>query len=157
MTLLRYRPRSIAEARQRLTERGYEREVIEETLQQAIATEQLDDAAFAKLWVRDRMWHHPMSRAAVSQELRGKGIPPDLIAATLSSEYPEVREVELAMDLARTRMQRLRGVPRDKRAARLLSYLSRRGFSRGLAIRAVRSAEEAFDHDNGESTHRDGV
>ncbi|MCK5827313.1 RecX family transcriptional regulator, partial [Candidatus Bipolaricaulota bacterium] len=63
MLLLRYRPRSIAEARQRMSEKGYAPEIIANTIDQAIATDQLDDAAFAKLWVRDRMWHHPLSRA----------------------------------------------------------------------------------------------
>ena len=145
MLLLRYRPRSIAEARQRMSEQGFDDDVVESTIQQAIATDQLDDAAFARLWVRDRMWHHPLSRAAISQELRHKGIHPELITRTLADEYPAVREIELATELAERRVQRMRAVPAEKRQNRLMSFLSRRGFSRGLAIQVVRTLEKELD------------
>ncbi|MFC2095761.1 regulatory protein RecX [Candidatus Bipolaricaulota bacterium] len=146
MLLLRYRPRSIAEARQRMSEHGYDYGVIEATVSQAIATDQLDDAAFTKLWVRDRMWHHPLSRAAIAQELRQKGIDQDLIASTLLAEYPAVQEVELASELAEARIERLRGLTPEKRRNRLVAFLSRRGFSRGLVYQVVKSAEKEFDH-----------
>ena len=145
MLLLRYRPRSIAEARQRMSEQGYEHDVIEATIGQAIKTDQLDDAAFAKLWVRDRMWHHPLSRSAISQELREKGIHQDLIATTLHVEYPAVREVELATELAEARIHRLRGLAPDPRRNRLVSFLSRRGFARGLVYQVVKSVEKEFN------------
>jgi len=146
MLLLRYRPRSIAEARQRMSEHGYERDVIETTIDQAIATDQLDDVAFAKLWVRDRMWHHPLSRSAISQELRAKGIHQDLIASTLHTEYPAVREVELATELAEARIHRLSALKQETRRNRLVSFLSRRGFARGLVYQVVKSVEKEFDH-----------
>ena len=145
MLLLRYRPRSIAEARRRMSEKGYGPSVIEGTIEQAIATDQLDDAAFAKLWVRDRMWHHPLSRAAISQELRQKGIDPELIASTLQAEYPAVQEIELATGLAEARIRRYRGITFEKRRNRLISFLARRGFSRGLVYQVVKSVEKEFD------------
>ena len=145
MLLLRYRPRSIAEARQRMSEQGYEYDVIEATIGQAIATDQLDDAAFAKLWVRDRVWHHPLSRSAISQELRTKGIHQDLIAGTLHAEYPAVREIELATELAEARIHRLCGLASETRRNRLVSFLSRRGFALGLVYQIVKSVEKEFD------------
>ena len=145
MLLLRYRPRSVAEARQRMSEQGYDPEVIKDTVDQAIATDQLDDAAFAKLWVRDRMWHHPLSRAAISQELRQKGIHPDLIASTLQAEYPAVEEIELATVLAEARIRRYRGIKPETRRNRLISFLARRGFSRGLVYQVVKAVEKEFD------------
>ena len=142
MLLLRYRPRSIAEARQRMTDQGFEPGVIEETISQAIATEQLDDAAFAKLWVRDRIWHHPLSRNAIAQELQVKGIARALVVSTLDAEYPPIREIELATELARGRMQRLSQLDPDKRQRRVLGLLARRGFSRGVSLQVVRSTEQ---------------
>jgi len=146
MLLLRHRPRSIAEARQRMAEQGYEHDAIEKTISQAIATNQLDDAAFAKLWTRDRMWHHPLSRAAISQELRQKGIDPELISSTLQAEYPAVQEIELATELAEARIGRLRGLKPETRSNRLVSFLARRGFSRGLVYQVVKAVEKEFDH-----------
>lgn len=145
MLLLRYRPRSVAEAWQRMSEQGYDPAVINDTIDQAIATEQLDDAAFAKLWTRDRMWHHPLSRAAITQELRQKGIHPDLITSTLQAEYPAVEEIELATGLAEARIRRYRGISPEKRRNRLISFLARRGFSQGLVYQVVKAVEKEFD------------
>ena len=128
-----------------MSEQGYELAVINDTIDQAIATDQLDDAAFAKLWTRDRMWHHPLSRAAISQELRQKGIDSELISSTLQAEYPAVQEVELATGLAETRIRRYIGITPEKRRNRLVSFLARRGFSRGLVYQVVKAVEKEFD------------
>lgn len=128
-----------------MSEQGYDHDVIETTISQAVATDQLDDATFAKLWVRDRMWHHPLSRAAIAQELRQKGIDRDLIAGTLQTEYLAVREIELATELAEKRILRFRGLQAETRTRRLVSFLSRRGFSRGLVTQVVKSVEREFD------------
>lgn len=128
-----------------MSEKGYAPEIIANTIDQAIATDQLDDAAFAKLWVRDRMWHHPLSRAAISQELRQKGVGAELISSTLQAEYPAVQEIELATRLAEARMPRLRGLNPEKRRNRLVSFLARRGFSRGLVYQVVKAVEKEFN------------
>jgi regulatory protein len=127
---------------------GYAPDVVERTLQQATAADQLDDVAFTRLWVRDRMWHHPMSRAAIARELHDKGVAADLISRTLDEEYPAVKEVELAGALADERWRRMHSLPGEKRTARLLAYLARRGFSRGLAIQVIRSVEEAIQRED---------
>ncbi len=155
--LLRVRPRSLAEVRDRLRERGHASERVTEAIERAVHAGLLDDAAFAKLWIRDRVGRHPLSRAAVVQELRAKGVDEALITATLEKEYPEAVEVELAQRLAEDRFQRLRSVDPDRRIARVLAHLSRRGFSRGLAVRAVRAAEEALQREEGDTASRTGV
>jgi len=147
MLLLRYRPRSIAEARQRMAEQGFDSAVIQETIDQAIASDLLDDAAFAKLWTRDRMWHHPLSRAAIAQELRQKGIASDIIAATLHAEYPAVKELELARGLVEARACNARGLDPDKRNNRLMALLARRGFSRSVAFQVISALEKETAHD----------
>ena len=129
-----------------MSEKGFDHDAIETTISQATATDQLDDAAFTKLWVRDRMWHHPLSRTAIAQELRQKGIHRDLIASTLAAEYPAVKEIELATALAEKRFLRLCGLKPETRTRRLVSFLSRRGFSRGLITQVVKSVEKGFDH-----------
>ncbi len=147
MLLLRYRPRSVAEARQRMVEQGYAAAAIQDTIDQAIATNLLDDAAFAKLWIRDRMWHHPLSRAAISQELRQKGVASDIIAATLQAEYPAVKELELARGLAESRVSNGRAIDPDKRMNRLVGLLARRGFSRSVAFQVVSALEKEMAPD----------
>jgi regulatory protein len=142
MLLLRVRPRSVAEARQRLSEKGFGTEAIDATIRRAMDADQLDDAAFAKLWVRDRMWHHPISRAAVRQELRDKGISQELIERTLLAEYSPAREMQLAAELAEARIHKLRGLDPETRRNRAVAYLSRRGFPRDLIHRVLSSMNE---------------
>lgn len=143
--LLRHRPRSIDEARQRLAGHGYEPQIVEDTVNRAITAGLLDDEAFTKLWVRDRIWHHPLSRAALRQELFAKGISSSLIASTLEAEYPQIKEAELALELAEQRFGRLASVAPDKRRDRTMRFLMRRGFSASQSRTAVRRVEEDAD------------
>ena len=143
--LLRERPRSVFEVRQRLKQRGHGQDAIEKTIRAALDAELLDDGAFTKLWVTDRLWHHPLSRAALAKELHDKGIEQSIIDTALGELYPPVREVEQARDLAAARFERLRGVDRERRRNRTVDHLMRRGFSHGLACDVVRQIEKEVE------------
>lgn len=143
--LLRHRPRSIEEARQRLAGHGYAPQDVEATVNRAITAGLLNDEEFTKLWVRDRIWHHPLSRAALRQELFGKGIASSLIGSVLEAEYPLVKEAELANELAAQRLRRLGSVSLDKRRDRTVRFLQRRGFTIHQARAAIKRAEEDVD------------
>ena len=140
--LLRERPRSVSEVRRRLKERGHDEDAIEKTIRTALDAGLLDDRAFTKLWITDRLCHHPLSRAAVAQELHDKGIDPSMIDAALGELYPAVRELELARDLAATRLERLRGIDPDRRRNRTANHLMRRGFRRGMAFDVIKRIEK---------------
>lgn len=142
--LLRVRPRSVHEARERLRRRGHDEGSVGKTIGAALDAGLLDDRAFTKLWVTDRLWHHPLSRAALAQELRDKGVDPSIVDATLGDLYPKVREIEIARDLAEARYGRLRGIGRERRRIRTVNHLMRRGFTRGLACEIVRQVERGI-------------
>ena len=135
----------MAEARRRLQERGHDAEQIDSAISQATAAGLLDDAAFSKLWMRDRTDRHPLSRTAVVQELRDKGVGEDLIQRTLAAEYPLVQEIKLASELAASRLVRLRGISPEKQRERTLGFLRRRGFSYDVALQALQAAQRATD------------
>jgi len=139
MRLLRYRPRSIAEVRQRLSSLGFTEEEIERTVSTAEAADLLNDEVFAKLWVEDRLLHHPLSRRAVQQELADKRIARETINAVLDKLYPAEKEKELAIELAQARMARYTRLDRQKARQRTISFLCRRGFSLSLANSVVSS------------------
>ncbi len=142
MRLLRYRPRSVAEAQKRLKLLGFQEREVEEVLHKAERAGLLDDDVFARLWVEDRLLHHPLSRRAVRLELTDKGIDPQIITATIEHLYPEEKERSIAVQLARARFARYRGVNRDRRMQRTVSFLTRRGFSFSLAVNTVRALIE---------------
>jgi len=98
----------------------------------------IDDRAFARLWIEDRILHHPLARDAVTRELREKGVPDAIASEALGELYPEHLERELILRLARERYERLAGVGEEARDRRTLSYLTRRGFPFGLSGEIVR-------------------
>jgi SOS response regulatory protein OraA/RecX len=140
--LLRARPRSEAEARDRLAQRGFPRVEIDEALDRAKASGLIDDRLFTRLWVRDRINSHPLSRKAIETELRALGVDTGLIQATLAAEYPAEDELAAAERLAAERFSRLCGRPADVRSRRTVDLLLRRGFSRSTAVNVVRQLEQ---------------
>jgi len=152
---LRYRPRSVAEARVRLTSLGFREEEVEEVLHKAESAGLLDDDVFTRLWVEDRLLHHPLSRRAVRLELADKGIDPQIIATTIERLYPADKERVVAVQLARARFARYRTISRDRRIKRTVSFLTRRGFSLSLAVNTVRAVEREEENNEPEDVDRE--
>ena len=142
MRLLRYRPRSVAEVRRRLLALRFTDQEIEKSVATAKAAGLLDDEVFTKVWVDDRLLHHPLSRRAIRQELADKGIDKGIVDAALEKLYPAEKEKELALSLAKARLARYSNLDRAKRMQRTTSFLIRRGFSFSLARSVVEIAEK---------------
>lgn len=137
--LLRYRPRSRHEAATRLRERGFPDEVIKKTLAWAEANGLLDDRAFAKLWLLDRLSRKPRGRALLERELRAKGLSEEVIAEALAEL--EIDELALARRVLNENFMRYRCRPPEVRRRLLLALLRRRGFPPEVAYRAVRELD----------------
>ena len=146
MRLLRYRPRSVAEVRQRLLSVRFTDQEIDKSVATAKAAGLLDDEVFTKVWVEDRLLHHPLSRRAIRQELADKGIDKGIVDAALEKLYPAEKEKELALSLAEARLARYSSLDHAKRMQRTTSFLIRRGFSFSLARRTA----EIADSESGE-------
>ncbi len=129
----------------RLRRLGFSEPEIDAAIAQAKAAGLLDDQIFAKLWVEDRLAHHPLSRRAVERELREKGIAPDLISSVMGAFYPEHKEAEIAIELAQERVARYHGLDRTTSMRRTLNFLLRRGFNPVLARKVVREVEKEHE------------
>ena len=147
LRLLRYRPRSCAEVQTRLVKLGFSPDEISEVIERGKDAGLLDDRLFAKLWVEDRLAHHPLSRRALIRELEEKGIAAKTISQVMADLYPAQDESRIALDLARTRMARYSGIDRDVRMRRTFNFLLRRGFSVSLAREVVREIERLSDRE----------
>ncbi len=136
LRLLRYRPRSRAEALDRLRRRGYSAETIAQTLAWAEGAGLVDDTLFAKLWIADRLEHRPCGKILLRRELGERGVPLEIIEEALAQAGLD--EEELARGLAKERSARYHDLPPEERRARLLALLSRRGFPASLCARVLR-------------------
>ena len=126
--LLRQRPRSEFEIRDRLKIKGYGEEVIESVVEGLRRAGEIDDARFAKLWVDERMRLNPAGDVVLRHELKTKGLSAQLIEAVLDEKNKNYDEYEIAFGMAGDRFERLKKLDRKKALKRLYDFLLRRGF-----------------------------
>ena len=123
LRLLSVRSRSRAELRIRLVRAGYEPLEIEEAIADLEAVGLVDDERFAREYA----------------EHQGKGIDRAVAEQAVGETNPE-DEAERAFELARGRLERLRGLPPDIAHRRTVGFLLRRGYEPIIAGSAVRRA-----------------
>ncbi|MFF8773848.1 regulatory protein RecX [Kitasatospora sp. NPDC015120] len=128
-------------------------EVAEEVLTRLEEVGLVDDAAFASAWVESRHSVRGLSRRALAQELRTKGIAGELAERALAQLDPD-DETEAARALVERRLRTTRGLERQTRTRRLVGVLARRGYSEGLAFRVVR---EALDEEEAGASGQDAA
>jgi regulatory protein len=140
--LISYSARTRAELKRRLRQKGYRPARIDVCLDRLQEKGFIDDEAVAAAFVRDRLRHRPRGRAALTSELRTKGVPGDLAAQTIDRVFraEETDDPDLARSVATKWARRQnegvlaalasddRSPEKDKARRRLMGYLSRRGF-----------------------------
>ena len=96
----------------------------------------LDDQSFAETYARLRQENQKLGARRVRQDLRQKGVRPDLIAETIDARYGETNEEALA----RAHLERKRiGKPQnEKETARVMRRLVAAGFSTGVIYKILR-------------------
>ncbi len=127
--LLRQRPRSEYEIRNRLKLKGYDESVIEDLVSGLKQAGDIDDLKFAKLWMESRMRLNPVGDVVLKHELREKGVSDSIIEATLNEKAVKYDEYEVAFSMAKERFKRLKKLDRAKATKRLYDFLMRRGFA----------------------------
>lgn len=125
--LIRHRARSVRELQTKLEAKGFDAQVIEQTIAWARACGLLDDAKFARLWVNDQVMRRPQGARRLRWELRNKGVCDEHIDQALSKA--ELDERQLIRSLAEKRLALYRGQPWEVQQRKLATYLAHRGFA----------------------------
>ncbi|MGI4791795.1 MAG: regulatory protein RecX [Janthinobacterium lividum] len=132
LVLLEVRARAKREIETRLTQKGYEEDVIALVTAKLIKLGLLDDAQFAAQWVEAKTrvgGSRPVGRRRLSSELYAKGVAKDQIA-----EAVDVVTNDAELILARAAAsKKVRVVPTDRdllqaERRKLMGFLQRRGF-----------------------------
>lgn len=131
LRLLKFRPRSEYELRQRLKRRGFSEPAIRETLLILKEKGLVDDPEFARIWVESRI-KKPLGINRLKQELRSKGLDRDLINQAIESVTSGYSEEGVIKDLVYRRWEKLKHISPQKAKRRIFLYLLRRGFSSDL-------------------------
>ncbi len=119
------RARSEAEVRRYLLGKGFSEPTVESVLDRLRGVGLLDDLAFARFWIENRLRFRPRGKRGLRYELRQKGVPDAIIEALLDNYDEE----EAARRFVEAESRRLAHLPDDLRRHRLSERLARRGFA----------------------------
>lgn len=135
LTLLSYRPRSVAELRGRLERKGHDPAMIDEVLSKLEQQSILGDEQFAQFWVENRLAHAPRGGRLLRTELRYKGVDRETIEGALPGDEAEE---DAAFRVGRAKSRSLRTADWLEFRRKLGDHLVRRGFGYDTAREVVR-------------------
>jgi len=130
---LNYRPRSEAEIKHRLHQRGFDTEVIEKTTAKLKEQNLIDDYAFAQFWKDNRLSFKPKSKRLIAKELSDKKVSREIVEQVTS----DIDDMGNACELGRRRMRLLAHLDYPDFQRRLSNYLGYRGFSYEVIRRTI--------------------
>lgn len=139
-------PRSRKQLAEKLAERDVPADVAAAVLDRFEEVQLIDDAEFARMWVRSRSQSRALARGALKRELADKGINGEIAEEALDQLTSE-DELNSARDLIRRKIRpdwdlddRL---VRDKHVRRLVAMLARKGYPPPMAFRVVNEELDA--------------
>ena len=143
-------PRTRHQLAEAMAAKGIPAETIAIVLDRFGAVGLIDDQAFAQSWVESRHAGRGLGRQVLRQELRGKGVDDELIAAAVGSVSDD-DELTAARALVRRKLRSMSTLDEQTRTRRLLGQLARRGYGAGVAFAAIRAEsgadlEDSLDH-----------
>lgn len=151
LRLLDQRSRSRHELRTRLVGTGpepqHDPELVEEVLDGLEGSGLINDAVFAREWVRQRASARGKSARVLDMELREKGVAEPVRAEALEHISAEDEEAQ-ARAVAAKKAREVKAPPADRAAydkvlRRVVGVLARRGYNAELTMRVAREALDA--------------
>ena len=129
LRLLGYRMRSCAEMKQRLAEKKYPKNIIDEIIDKLLKIEYLNDAEFANAFAHDKVKSKKIGPMALRIEFIPHKIDPDILEKTINivyKKYPISGLIEQLLDKKKIQF----GTKLDQKTKkRIQDLLGRKGFS----------------------------
>lgn len=135
--LLKFRARSEQELRDKLSVKNLPTPVAEQAIRYFKDCELIDDRLFARQWTSSRM-KKPFGLGRIRLELQKKGINAEIIEEVLTDAGRQYDELAVVIPLARHQASKYSNVSVEKIRQRVYGYLSRRGFSANIVIKAIK-------------------
>lgn len=145
LRLLSFRPRSVAELRQRLKMKRYPAAAIDGVIETLTRQGLLDDEKFATLFTESRLYTKPSGRRQIELDLKRKGVSNELISAALG-ELKDYDEKAAACELVTRRFEKMSGLSDEKKKTRVFGFLKRRGFDNEVIFGVIADLFKADDN-----------
>jgi regulatory protein len=148
--LLSIRPRSIKEIRDYLikkTEHTHE-DTVDRVIIRLTELGYADDLKFAQWLISQRQGHKPKGNRFVENELKTKGVAPEIITQVIEDET-EISQKDLARTAVAKKLTLWSKLPVLERKNKIYGFLGRQGFDSDT-IRTVIDEATQKDYNNGE-------
>ncbi len=146
LRFLSYRPRSEKEVRDRLKLKiqnskvkitTQNSKVIDGVIQKLKEKKFINDEEFAKGWIESRLRFKLRSLRLIKMELKQKGIDTETINNLINDEGLMINDLENAKKLIEKRIERLKGLNRQKIYEKLGRYLASKGFNWDIVKKSI--------------------
>jgi len=134
--LLKFRLRSEKELFLRLKKKGFQEQVIKQTLAFLKEKKFIDDNLFAKSWIESRL-KRPLGLRRIREELKLKGLAEEIIESKINQAKKDYSEEDCVRKIAQDKFDKLKGVEPFNAKRRVYGFLLRRGFSPEIVIDVV--------------------
>lgn len=118
--------RTVFEIKTKLSDRGFDDAEIEKTVEKLKNLKFLDDQKYAKNFIERQFRAKGAMR--IKRELELKGVSKNIVEEEIA-QIDTACFVESAVELARKKYKNIKDLPKEKIYNRLMSFLTRRGFS----------------------------
>ncbi len=129
LRLLGYRMRSCAEMKQRLLEKKYPLNIIEETIDRLLSIKYLNDAKFVEAFAHDKVKIKKIGPLELRRELIPHKIESELLERTIKKIYEKYLVFDLIKQLLDKKKIQFGTKLEQKTKKRILDLLNRKGFS----------------------------
>jgi regulatory protein len=133
------RAHSVSEMKKLLTRRGDSELLVKVVLARLRENGQLDDARYAKQFVRQRTEIRRQGKFRIMRDLRARGVPDEHIDAALAESAEQTDETAMVRLRIARKLKLTRGEIDDRKIASLYGSLMRAGFSPDLIRRELKS------------------
>lgn len=135
--LIGLRRRSEFEMRKKLSEKKFNKGIVEEVLEELRNFGYINDAKFAESYINDRINLRPAGKFLIKMELKSRGVNEKIINNKLDEMIDRYKEVEMAEKLIKKRMDGLNPKESRKDKIKLVNFLKMRGFSADVISQAM--------------------
>jgi regulatory protein len=147
---LSVRPRTEREIRDKLREKEFSDEEIAQTITALRNSSLLDDAAFARMYIRDALAGRTAGKMLLKRKLLLLGVDKSVVEEAIEETFAGVDVQAAALAQARQFIKKTQNLKKDepplKRRGRISSFLARKGYSwdtiEGVLKELVKDADE---------------
>lgn len=135
---LGFKPRSEKEVRDKLRDKGFEDEIIEDTIDFLYKYKYLNDYDYGKALINDKKNFKKAGKNLLKQELYKKGIDKDMILELVEETYDYDEEYRMAYEVCLKKYKLIKNEDRNAIYRKLSSLLARKGYAFDIINKVIK-------------------